>query len=141
VCYYVKCWVRAGPRGATKPSPEFQSLLSGLLEKDCLRRIDSTALVSHPFWQGTLDHLAHNQEGLADVRASVHQSISNFVGHANIVHELPLNTPPRGEDDGGGGGVFTPPRGGDDAGGGGVSSQRGDDTHETGPMISKYKLD
>ncbi|XP_075683199.1 serine/threonine-protein kinase ULK4 isoform X2 [Rhinoderma darwinii] len=39
-----------GPSSA-KPSPEFQSLLSGLLQKDPLKRFTWTELLSHSFWK------------------------------------------------------------------------------------------
>ncbi|XP_069815787.1 serine/threonine-protein kinase ULK4 [Dendropsophus ebraccatus] len=41
------------PRGpsSAKPSPEFQTLLSGLLQKDPLKRCSWTELLSHSFWK------------------------------------------------------------------------------------------
>ncbi|XP_066440771.1 serine/threonine-protein kinase ULK4 [Eleutherodactylus coqui] len=42
------------PKGASsaEPSPEFHSLLSGLLQKDPLKRFTWTELLSHSFWKG-----------------------------------------------------------------------------------------
>ncbi|XP_040288838.1 serine/threonine-protein kinase ULK4 isoform X2 [Bufo bufo] len=43
----------SSPRGpsSAKPSPEFQSLLTGLLQKDPLKRCTWTELLSHSFWK------------------------------------------------------------------------------------------
>ena len=35
-------------------------------------------LVVHPFWQGSLQHLAQELETLTDVRESLRQSVANF---------------------------------------------------------------
>ncbi|XP_038077861.1 serine/threonine-protein kinase ULK4-like [Patiria miniata] len=43
-----------GPRISSKPSPDFCSLLEGLLQKDPDERLDWHKLVAHPFWQGQL---------------------------------------------------------------------------------------
>ncbi|XP_022082290.1 serine/threonine-protein kinase ULK4-like isoform X3 [Acanthaster planci] len=43
-----------GPRISSKPSPDFCSLLEGLLKKDPSERMDWHNLVAHPFWQGDL---------------------------------------------------------------------------------------
>uniref|UniRef100_H3AG36 Protein kinase domain-containing protein n=1 Tax=Latimeria chalumnae TaxID=7897 RepID=H3AG36_LATCH len=42
------------PKGSTtsKASPEFLSLLEGLLQKDPQKRLSWTALLQHPFWNG-----------------------------------------------------------------------------------------
>ncbi|XP_063012523.1 serine/threonine-protein kinase ULK4 isoform X2 [Melospiza melodia melodia] len=39
-----------------KPSPEFISLLDGLLQKDPQKRLSWTDLLQHPFWKGSFSH-------------------------------------------------------------------------------------
>ncbi|KAK3093040.1 hypothetical protein FSP39_010415 [Pinctada imbricata] len=47
-----------GSRFSSKPSPDFLSLLEGLLNKDPDKRMGWPGLVNHTFWQGKLSHLA-----------------------------------------------------------------------------------
>ncbi|GFR84606.1 serine/threonine-protein kinase ULK4 [Elysia marginata] len=47
-----------GSRLSAKPSPEFLSLLEGLLHKEPTQRLDWPGLVNHTFWQGELMSLA-----------------------------------------------------------------------------------
>ncbi|KAK3602625.1 hypothetical protein CHS0354_034209 [Potamilus streckersoni] len=47
-----------GARFSAKPSPDFLSLIEGLLMKDPNKRMGWPKLVTHPFWQDKLTHLA-----------------------------------------------------------------------------------
>ncbi|GFO05468.1 serine/threonine-protein kinase ulk4 [Plakobranchus ocellatus] len=62
-----------GSRLSAKPSPEFLSLLQGLLNKDPSQRLDWPGLVNHSFWQGELSSLAKdfNTQGAASLAAGV----------------------------------------------------------------------
>jgi hypothetical protein len=46
--------------------------LQGLLVKEPAKRLDWTAILTHPFWAGKLSHLVRPQTGAA--KKSVHQS-------------------------------------------------------------------
>ncbi|XP_059156600.1 serine/threonine-protein kinase ULK4-like [Physella acuta] len=60
-----------GIRISAKPSPEFLSLLQGLLKKDPTQRMGWTELVSHSFWQKELASFAHElSSGASVVRSS-----------------------------------------------------------------------
>ena len=63
-----------------------------LLSAMCLSRVDWGGLVVHPFWQGSLQHLAKDletNEAIASMRESVRQSIANFSIRASSQSELP----------------------------------------------------
>ncbi|XP_062580885.1 serine/threonine-protein kinase ULK4-like isoform X2 [Saccostrea cucullata] len=60
-----------GSRFSSKPSPDFQSLLEGLLQKDPDKRMGWPGLVNHPFWQGRLSHLAKDLVTSQEVRGSI----------------------------------------------------------------------
>ncbi|KAH9523812.1 Serine/threonine-protein kinase ulk4 [Bulinus truncatus] len=73
-----------GPRISAKPSPEFLSLLQGLLKKDPTQRLDWPALVSHSFWQGELTSLARDfTSNASDLRSSTvtNVAVSNVFDH------------------------------------------------------------
>ncbi|KAL9868964.1 serine/threonine-protein kinase ULK4 isoform 2-T3 [Geothlypis trichas] len=50
--------LRPGPDSSAfhKPSPEFISLLDGLLQKDPQKRLSWTDLLQHPFWKGSFSY-------------------------------------------------------------------------------------
>ena len=55
-------------------------------------RLGWSGLVTHPFWQGALQHLAKDLQTDADIvsiRESVRQSIANFSVRASTTSELP----------------------------------------------------
>ncbi|XP_048734641.2 serine/threonine-protein kinase ULK4-like isoform X2 [Ostrea edulis] len=60
-----------GSRFSSKPSPDFHSLLEGLLQKDPDKRMGWPGLVNHPFWQGRLSHLAKDLVTSQEVRSSI----------------------------------------------------------------------
>ncbi|XP_052237565.1 serine/threonine-protein kinase ULK4-like isoform X3 [Dreissena polymorpha] len=60
-----------GTRFSSKPSPDFLSLIDGLLQKDPDKRLGWPGLVTHPFWQGKLAHLAKDLVMSQDVQGSM----------------------------------------------------------------------
>ncbi|XP_066540147.1 serine/threonine-protein kinase ULK4 [Hoplias malabaricus] len=71
--------VQKGPT-SSQPSPEFQSLLKGLLQKDPVNRLNWEQLLLHPFWRGAFSVEASTEATEDDdaVRSSVHlESVSS----------------------------------------------------------------
>ncbi|XP_052814405.1 serine/threonine-protein kinase ULK4-like isoform X2 [Mya arenaria] len=60
-----------GTRFSSKPSPDFLSLIEGLLQKDPDKRLGWPGLVTHTFWQGKLAHLAKDLVMSQDVQGSM----------------------------------------------------------------------
>lgn len=60
-----------GSRFTSKPSHEFLSLIDGLLTKDLDKRMGWPGLVTHPFWEGNLTHLAKDLVMSQDVHGSM----------------------------------------------------------------------
>lgn len=60
-----------GTRFSSMPSPDFLSLLEGLLHKDPEQRLGWPGLVNHPFWQDQLGHLAKDLVLSQDVHSSI----------------------------------------------------------------------
>ncbi|XP_017555906.1 serine/threonine-protein kinase ULK4 [Pygocentrus nattereri] len=65
--------MQKGP-SCSQPSPEFQSLLRGLLQKDPLNRLNWEQLLLHPFWRG-----AFSVEASSDVDEDKDASLSSSV--------------------------------------------------------------
>ncbi|XP_041374855.1 serine/threonine-protein kinase ULK4-like isoform X2 [Gigantopelta aegis] len=59
-----------GTRFSGMASPDFLSLIEGLLEKDFLKRIGWSGLVTHPFWQGCLSQLSKDFTTSQEIRDS-----------------------------------------------------------------------
>ncbi|XP_063263278.1 serine/threonine-protein kinase ULK4 isoform X2 [Prinia subflava] len=88
--------LQPGPEGLAvhKPSPEFISLLDGLLQKDPQKRLNWTDLLQHPFWKGSLSHCGGESAGrqgtslredtessvswIAKVSVDAHKSLDNL---------------------------------------------------------------
>ncbi|XP_064410175.1 serine/threonine-protein kinase ULK4 [Latimeria chalumnae] len=62
------------PKGSTtsKASPEFLSLLEGLLQKDPQKRLSWTALLQHPFWNG---FFSGNEDFASQEKNSISRSV------------------------------------------------------------------
>lgn len=59
-----------GTRFSAKPSPDFLNLLESLMQKDPDKRLGWPGLVTHPFWQDKLSHLAKDLILSQDVQGS-----------------------------------------------------------------------
>ncbi|XP_063952872.1 serine/threonine-protein kinase ULK4-like [Lytechinus pictus] len=70
-----------GPRLATKPTPDFCSLIKVLLTKDPTRRATWHELVIHPFWHGQLQVDDGTKKSLADDMAKSHTSLTSHTPH------------------------------------------------------------
>ncbi|XP_018618602.1 serine/threonine-protein kinase ULK4 isoform X3 [Scleropages formosus] len=64
----------------SEPSPEFQSLLRGLLRKDPHERPSWDQLLSHPFWRGAFSEEEKLKEEDTFVSSSVETAYSNVTG-------------------------------------------------------------
>ncbi|XP_074642606.1 serine/threonine-protein kinase ULK4-like [Tubulanus polymorphus] len=69
-----------GTRLSSKPSPDFLNLIEGLLKKDPNERLGWAGLVVHPFWQGSLKHLAK------DIQASIDARSLSVTASTNMQH-------------------------------------------------------
>ncbi|XP_072535713.1 serine/threonine-protein kinase ULK4 isoform X1 [Salminus brasiliensis] len=65
--------VQKGPT-CSQPSPEFQSLLQGLLQKDPVNRLNWEQLLLHPFWRGAF-LVEASSEGVKDEDSSLGYSV------------------------------------------------------------------
>ncbi|XP_036441193.1 serine/threonine-protein kinase ULK4 [Colossoma macropomum] len=73
-----------GP-GCSQPSPEFQSLLCGLLQKDPLNRLNWEQLLLHPFWRG-----AFSVEASSDIAEDEDASLSSSVQLESVSSQATL---------------------------------------------------
>ncbi|XP_030856242.1 serine/threonine-protein kinase ULK4 [Strongylocentrotus purpuratus] len=75
-----------GPRLATKPTPDFCSLIKVLLTKDPARRATWHELVVHPFWQGQLQVDDGTKKSLGTTADDMDKSRTSF--NARTPHEM-----------------------------------------------------
>lgn len=68
-----------GTRFSAKPSPDFLNLLESLMQKDPEKRLGWPGLVTHPFWQDKLCHLAKDLVLSQDVQGSTMTTVRSSV--------------------------------------------------------------
>ncbi|KAL6488640.1 hypothetical protein MHYP_G00023810 [Metynnis hypsauchen] len=78
--------MQKGP-SCSQPSPEFQSLLRGLLQKDPLNRLNWEQLLLHPFWRG-----AFSVEASSDVAEDKDASLSSSVQLESVSSQATLES-------------------------------------------------